>query len=33
MTAEQFAQNEYRDFAVYRELARFEAVPAFKNQM
>lgn len=31
MTPERFAQNEYRDFVVYRELARVETVPAFKK--
>lgn len=31
MTPEQFAANEYRDWVVYRELARVETIPAFKK--
>lgn len=31
MTPERFAQNEYRDYAVYKELARVETVPSFKK--
>ncbi|HEX9609004.1 MAG TPA: VIT1/CCC1 transporter family protein [Candidatus Paceibacterota bacterium] len=31
MTAEQFAENEYRDYVVYRELARVETIPSFKK--
>lgn len=31
MTPAQFAQNEYRDYAIYRALAARETVPAFKR--
>ena len=31
MTPDDFAQNEYRDYVTYKELARIETVPAFKR--